>query len=512
MINKQILNYEIKSLIGEGGMGNVYLAEHTAIGRKVAIKVLRPELAKNEEIRKRFKNEASVMAHLQHPNIVNLIDYYESEEGLFLIMEYVEGQELTDLLKSLSQPLSIDRSITIMKGVLGAFSYAHANGVVHRDVKPANIIVGPNDEPKVLDFGIAKLVGDSQFNLTKTGTQVGTVYYMSPEQVRAEQLDQRSDIYSLGVTFYELLAGYCPYKTLNSEFEIYNKIVREDLLPLTEVMGAEYEIVWNAIKKATHKDPAKRYQSCEDFLEGLNEKPKAKSEPRVSVAEKPEPPEKQRTTPKKKETKTWLKIARIAFIAFIGLIVVSFLIEFSQSPDASFENVDIEVSTDIQIAGQSWMKENLSTIYFNNGDPIPIVYNNEDWEKKGDRGQPACCYYDNDIDNKGSYGVLYNYWAITDPRGIAPEGYRVPNDEDWSTLMRNVDITKWDRELNLKYGGHRRASGDYGRLGQRSYLWSVSKSSYDKVLVWVLPRNPAGEQVKKEYDHRDGMYVRCIRK
>jgi serine/threonine protein kinase len=269
MIGKQLLNYKIVSLIGEGGMGNVYLGEHVSIGRKVAIKVLRPELARKEEIRSRFKNEAAVMAHLQHPGIVGLIDYLEQDDGLYLIMEYVEGIEFTDLLKSLDEPLPIDRAKDIMKKVLSAFAYAHKNNIVHRDVKPSNILLTKSDEVKVLDFGIAKLIGGAGFNLTKTGTQVGTVYYMSPEQVKAKELDHRSDVYSLGVTFYELLAGFCPYKSMTSEFEIYEKIVREPLLPLTDTMGEEYAQVWGVIQKATEKEVEDRFQNCEEFIAAL---------------------------------------------------------------------------------------------------------------------------------------------------------------------------------------------------------------------------------------------------
>ena len=269
MIGKQLLNYKIVSLIGEGGMGNVYLGEHVSIGRKVAIKVLRPELASKEEIRGRFKNEAAVMAHLQHPGIVGLIDYLEQDDGLYLIMEYVEGIEFTDLLKSLDEPLPIDRAKDIMKKVLSAFAYAHKNNIVHRDVKPSNILLTKSDEVKVLDFGIAKLIGGAGFNLTKTGTQVGTVYYMSPEQVKAKELDHRSDVYSLGVTFYELLAGFCPYKSMTSEFEIYEKIVREPLLPLTDTMGEEYAQVWGVIQKATEKEVEDRFQNCEEFIAAL---------------------------------------------------------------------------------------------------------------------------------------------------------------------------------------------------------------------------------------------------
>jgi serine/threonine protein kinase len=209
------------------------------------------------------------MAHLQHPGIVALHDYLEQDDGLYLIMEYVEGIEFTDLLKSLDEPLPIDRAKDIMKKVLSAFAYAHKNNIVHRDVKPSNILLTKSDEVKVLDFGIAKLIGGAGFNLTKTGTQVGTVYYMSPEQVKAKELDHRSDVYSLGVTFYELLAGFCPYKSMTSEFEIYEKIVREPLLPLTDTMGEEYAQVWGVIQKATEKEVEDRFQNCEEFIAAL---------------------------------------------------------------------------------------------------------------------------------------------------------------------------------------------------------------------------------------------------
>ncbi len=270
MIGKQILNYEILSVLGEGGMGTVYLAKHISINRKVAIKVLRTELAQREEIRKRFKNEAAMMAHLQHPNIVSLIDYLEQEDGLYLIMEYIDGKGLDDFIKELHQPLPIERAKAIFKKILSAFSYAHKNGIIHRDVKPSNILLTANDEVKVLDFGIAKLINDSKSQLTKTGTNIGTVYYMSPEQVKAQELDQRSDIYSLGVTFYEILSGFCPYSTLSSEYEVYNSIVNENLVPLTKSLGSEYFDVWQIILKATYKNKNGRYNNCDEIIADLD--------------------------------------------------------------------------------------------------------------------------------------------------------------------------------------------------------------------------------------------------
>lgn len=270
MLNQQIQNYKIKSTLGEGGMGTVYLAEHITIQRKVAIKVLHAQLSKNESLRQRFQNEAVLMSKLQHPNIVGLIDFFEQESNLYLVMEFVEGIGLDDFIKSLSAPISIERGKNIILQILSGFAYAHTNGIVHRDVKPSNILITKNDEIKILDFGIAKLVNETQNKLTKTGTQIGTAYYMSPEQVKAEILDQRSDIYSLGITFYELLSGFCPYANSQSEYEVYRRIVEENLIPLTDSLGDDYLHLWSIIQKQTQKIRENRYSNCQEIIEAIN--------------------------------------------------------------------------------------------------------------------------------------------------------------------------------------------------------------------------------------------------
>ena len=272
MIGKTILNYEIKSLIGEGGMGNVYLAEHTQVTRKVAIKVLLPQFLKNEEIKTRFKNEASTLAHLQHPNIVGLFDYLEDETGMYLIMEYVEGVELSDHISKVTGPMPEHVAVPIMTQVLNAFSYAHAKGIVHRDIKPANILITKEGSVKILDFGIARILGESNSNLTKTGTQMGTVYYMSPEQVQGKKVDIRSDIYSLGVTFYQMLTGANPYKELQTEYEVYSRIVKDDLPPASEIYPGVPNYLESIVNRALRKEPEDRFQNCDDFLSAVSQK------------------------------------------------------------------------------------------------------------------------------------------------------------------------------------------------------------------------------------------------
>jgi len=271
MIGTRILNYEIKSLIGEGGMGAVYMAEHLQVNRKVAIKVLHPKFLKNEEIKQRFKNEAATLSHLHHPNIVGLFDYLEDETGLYLIMEYVDGVQLDDYISNTTGPMPEEKAIPLMKQILSAFAYAHEKGIVHRDIKPANIIISQTNEVKILDFGIAKILGESN-NMTKTGTQMGTVYYMSPEQVQGKKADIRSDIYSLGVTFYQMLTGVNPYQSLTTEYEVYTKIVKEDLPPANQIYPGVSAYLVSILKFTLEKDPDLRFQNCTEILKALEDK------------------------------------------------------------------------------------------------------------------------------------------------------------------------------------------------------------------------------------------------
>lgn len=257
--------YEIIRSLGEGGMGIVYLALQKRINRKVAIKAIAPYLARGPAIRERFASEAAVLARLNHPGIVTLYDYIEEENALYLIMEYVEGQSLAELLKA--GPLPLDLIEKYFTQVLEAFQYAHEEGVIHRDIKPANVMITPGGRVKILDFGVARLL-QTDHSLTRTGMRLGTLLYMSPEQVKGEKdIDTRSDIYSLGVLLYELLTGRPPYPTELSEFDLSLKIVKEPLFDLSRPPAEIPARLVEVILKATEKDPAYRYPSCKAFLE-----------------------------------------------------------------------------------------------------------------------------------------------------------------------------------------------------------------------------------------------------
>ncbi|MEM2126194.1 MAG: serine/threonine-protein kinase [Candidatus Methanosuratincola sp.] len=281
LIGKKLLNYRIEKLLGQGGMGEVYLGVHTEIGRKVAVKVISPHLARDPRIQERFKREALILAKLNHPNIVQLYDYWaRPEEGLFLIMEYVDGISLDRYIHRILQgPIPPKQAVEIFLQVLDAFQYAHDNGVIHRDIKPSNILLRNDNVVKVLDFGIARIVtpdGDKaaeESSLTKTGTTLGTVSYMSPEQLRAKSsadIDHRSDIYSLGVVLFEMLTGRELYdRNQYSEFEILVKIASEpppSMADLNPKIAADFEPI---LQKALAKKREDRYQSCREFTASL---------------------------------------------------------------------------------------------------------------------------------------------------------------------------------------------------------------------------------------------------
>ena len=263
-----IPNYKIIKTLGEGGMGTVYLAEHELIGRQVAIKSLHSNLTSNEQFILRFRREAKLLASLDHPNIVRLNEYIEHEGRFFLIMEYVDGTELNSYINKVSGAIPENKLVILFSKILDAIAYAHKKGMIHRDLKPSNIIITKDEGVKILDFGIAKLVKENK-ELTKSGVQVGTVRYMSPEQVRAQKVDKLTDIYSLGVILYQMAVGKAPYNNI-SAFDTQLKIVNESLPKAQDVYSKVSNKIQSIIDKATQKEKKDRYLNCEDFLEAIN--------------------------------------------------------------------------------------------------------------------------------------------------------------------------------------------------------------------------------------------------
>jgi len=261
MIDKIILHYKILEKLGEGGMGVVYLAEDTKLKRQVAIKFLPHHVSANDEERKRFEIEAQASAALNHPNIATIHAIEESKDDTFIVMEYVEGIELKEKIKSGKIP--INEAVNIAAQIAEGLDAAHKKGIVHRDIKSQNIMITNDGKVKVMDFGLAKMKGDLQ--LTKIGTTVGTVTYMSPEQAKGENIDNRTDIWSLGVVLYEMITGELPFKGDYEQAIIYSILNEEP--GLDDNISEKFKIVINKILK---KNPDDRYQHSKDLIHDLS--------------------------------------------------------------------------------------------------------------------------------------------------------------------------------------------------------------------------------------------------
>jgi len=264
MIGKTISHYKILSKIGEGGMGEVYLAEDTKLKRKVAIKFLPEELTKDNEANERFQREAQAAAALNHPNIVTIYEINEHEDQTYIAMEYVEGETLKD--KITSGPLLLTKVVDYAIQICEGLSKAHEAGIVHRDIKPQNIIINRDGQVKILDFGLAKLKGVNQ--LTREQSTLGTIHYMSPEQAMGKEVDYRTDIWSLGVVLYEMLTGELPFKGEYDQAIIYSIINEEpeQVTGLRTDVPLEFQRV---INKALSKELKERFQGISELLVDL---------------------------------------------------------------------------------------------------------------------------------------------------------------------------------------------------------------------------------------------------
>ncbi|MFQ5500610.1 MAG: protein kinase, partial [Candidatus Zixiibacteriota bacterium] len=264
MVGKTISHYKILGMLGAGGMGEVYLAEDTELGRKVALKFLPPQSTTEADIKARFKHEAKAAAALNHPNIVTVYEVGEHEGQSYISMEYVEGESLKDLLAK--QELSTNRVIEIASQICEGLSKAHQAGIVQRDIKPENILINSEGRVKIADFGLAKLGNVTK--LTKESSTLGTLSYMSPEQIQGADVDQRSDIFSLGVVLYEIITRQLPFKG-DYEATVSYSIVHEEPEPLARYKSGISEGLQHIVDKALDKNLDTRYQHVDDLLADL---------------------------------------------------------------------------------------------------------------------------------------------------------------------------------------------------------------------------------------------------
>lgn len=349
--------YRIKQRIGGGGMANVYLARDIILDRDVAIKVLRPEFASDPEFIERFDREAQAATSLSHPNIVNIYDVGDEDDILYIVMEYVDGMTLKEYILE-HGPLDVATALDIMEQLTSAIHHAHMNGLVHRDIKPQNILIDRRGKIKVTDFGIA--VALSATALTQTNSILGSVHYLSPEQARGGKATKKSDIYSLGIVFYELLTGKVPFSG-HSPVSIALKHLQDETPSVREFNSDIPQSVENIILKATAKDPFHRYQSAAEMEEAIKRAldPDVLNEPKFTppvepgeetkaipiITDLPEqfpeedheettmihqpkktPEPEKKEKPKKKRRRKILLVVSIVLFVLIGSILAAFLL------------------------------------------------------------------------------------------------------------------------------------------------------------------------------------------
>jgi len=531
-LGKKIGKYKVLSIIGEGGMASVFKGQHETLGTQVAIKILNPIYANNPTIRKRFREEAMLLASLNHPNITRVEDY--DEEHMAIVMELLHGQNLKEYCEQKKQ-LSELEIIRFLKQILKAFQFAHENGVIHRDIKPSNIFILPNDRIKILDFGIAKLFGDGKHH-TQTGTSLGTPTFMSPEQVKSDKsIDHRSDIYSLGLTVYTMIQGSLPYD--NEEFSLYEifKSILEQQLP--KIKSSEF--LNTVIHKACEKNRENRYQSCEEWLDEIYEFEKNKDQINEGDSSN--------STLQKNSVKSSNFIIFSVILIFTSILGLTlFLVLINRPPEATsnpkvIAKAKIQTGQDkdqhdsifktVQIDSQIWMAENLNVDRFINGDRIPEARTQSDWLYYERNKMPAWCYYENDLKNGKLYGRLYNWFAVNDTRGLAPNGWRIPERGDWEVLANREEgdmgkklkanaiwaITKSDEKgtnefsFNALPGGYRSNLSTFNDNEYSGYWWCSTETGTQK--AWSVYMTTEGNNVTFNTENKNqGCSIRCIKK
>ncbi|OVE78767.1 hypothetical protein BVY01_04485 [bacterium I07] len=396
MIPKTISHYQILSKLGEGGMGEVYLAEDTKLKRKVALKFLPPHLTKDKEATERFKREAQAAAALNHPNIVTIHEIGEHEGQIYIAMEHVDGHSLREEIET--SPIEVDMVIDITKQICEGLEKAHKADIIHRDVKPENILIDNDVRVRILDFGLARMKGVSK--LTKESSTLGTVKYMSPEQLRGEEVDPRTDIWSLGVVMYEMLTGEVPFKGEYEQAVVYSILNEEIDQKRKNLMSVPLDLI-DVIYKSMRRDIHGRYQSVDDILIDFNKVGKRKK----SIVSKPST---DAFLSKTQYFKSGFRNSNLTKIILLLIIIVIITIYFTARPRRSLRmnikaltksnrNVQsVDISSDGKALVYSAETEKLSESYNlfitwldeDSTDQITNSTNSEQcprWSPKGDR-------------------------------------------------------------------------------------------------------------------------------
>lgn len=376
MLNNVLKNrYQIIAKIGGGGMAIVYKAKDTLLNRNVAIKVLKSSLTENDAFIKRFNNEAQSIASLSHVNVIPVYDIGEEKGTYYIVMEFVKGLTLDEYIRQKTK-LNINESLNLSLQVCSAIKHAHLNGVIHRDIKPENVLLTENNIAKVVDFGISKT--STSTSMTQSGIVMGSVQYISPEQAKGEQSDERSDIYSFGISLYEMLTGVLPFNADNA-YAIALKHIQDDPIPPKEINPNIPDQLNNIIMKLIKKNPLERYQDIKDLIEDLKSFKNfyKLSENKFKTTSKPY---------SKSPKPSSIKINFVIFLLSLGIIFVSILFikayknntnesQYTESETVlykmkDFVGMDINKAKEVLINQDKW-KENYIIIKKEYSDDIP---------------------------------------------------------------------------------------------------------------------------------------------
>ncbi|MCG6958453.1 protein kinase [bacterium BMS3Abin03] len=376
IIGKTIDSYRILEIIGRGGMGVVLKALDINLDKVVALKMIDPVLAKNEEFVRRFQTEAKALAKLENPNIVSVHALRKTEAGFFLVMEYVESKTLSQYLSE-KGAFTITEIISITKQVLNAIGHAHEAGIIHRDIKPSNILLSNDGKVKVMDFGLAKVIQDKGQAVTMTQARAGTLYYMSPEQIIGlKNVDNRSDIYSIGMTIYEMVTGRVPFENTDSDFNIQKRIVDGEIpSPNVFTQGIPKQLL-NIILKAIDKNPDKRYQNISEMEADL-----ARVESQLTTNVKTKPTAKiQDGKSRHNKNKSKVKFFLLStLIVAVSLIIIYFLVfnKIDTNKQGEIKNNDVKTNeTDnIPLASLTIKTDPPGALVFLEGKPLEITGN-----------------------------------------------------------------------------------------------------------------------------------------
>jgi serine/threonine protein kinase len=313
MIGKQVTHYKVIDKLGEGGMGVLYLAEDLELNRKAVLKFLPTDMMNDPETNLRFKREAQSAGSLSHPNIVTIYDVGVHENKTFIAMEYVEGKTLREHISS--DDLTIERITEISVQICEGLNEAHSKGITHRDIKPENILIDEKGKVKIVDFGLAKIMNVSR-GITRQDSTVGTLKYMSPEQIRNQSVDHRSDIWSFGVILYEMITGKYPFKG-EHDASLFYSIINQSPEPLARYKADIAEGFQRIIDKSLDKDPETRYQHIDELLSDLRREKKESGEHKID---------------KRRTKKSKIKIAIIISAIVIVVLCTSLILYLLNNP------------------------------------------------------------------------------------------------------------------------------------------------------------------------------------